>query len=67
MIGEIHKIQNSIKKISRDAKKQEHVTPNEKNQSMETSWSLSQMIGLAGKDIKIIMISIFHTFKTLTR
>lgn len=55
-------------KTTRHAKEQENTTPNEeKHQSMETDPEMTQIIELVDKDIKIVIITMLHTFKKLEK
>lgn len=51
-------------KVIKYAKKQENTAlSEEKNQSTKTKPKMSQIIELANKDIKTVIVKIFHMFK----
>ena len=52
-------------KITRHAKKQENTIHNEaRRQSYEIDTELTQMFELADKDIKMVIVTVFHMFKS---
>ena len=52
-------------KLTRNAKKQESTIHNEeRRQSYETDTELTQMFELADKDIKMVIVTVFHMFKS---
>ena len=51
-------------KITRNAKKQENTIHNEaRRQSYKIDTELTQMFELADKDIKMVIVTVFHMFK----
>ena len=54
-------------KITRYAKKENVIYNEKKNQSIENNPQMTQLTGLADKDIKTALDNIFHTFKTLRK
>lgn len=53
-------------KITKHTRKQENMTPKEEDdQSIETSLEQTQMLELTDKDIKTVILTVFHRFKEM--